>query len=158
MEKGYKNKDFQSLFLFLIFFLIFALGVTVGKLVTERKAASYKKEKEKHSISSIPKEMEPNVIQGKGSDTTKKSDVVKKKPSKPEKAVSSVPITRPGTVYTVRVGSFKKVGNAHRLSKSLKNRGYASSVTEAVVKGKKWYRVSVGEFNDRKKPVNMRLK
>lgn len=50
--------------------------------------------------------------------------------------------------YTVQVSSFNNERDAKRLSTELDQKGLSSLVTPAEVKGKQWYRVSVGLFTN----------
>ena len=48
--------------------------------------------------------------------------------------------------YTIQISSFKNKEAALTLSKKMTEAGYKSKVTEAWVKGKKWFRVQHGEY------------
>ena len=48
--------------------------------------------------------------------------------------------------YTIQISSFKNKDAALKLSKKMTEAGYKSKVTEAWVKGKKWFRVQHGEY------------
>lgn len=48
--------------------------------------------------------------------------------------------------FTVQVASYDDEAEAQRMASDLKNRGYSAFYIPANIKGKTWYRVSVGQF------------
>jgi DedD protein len=57
--------------------------------------------------------------------------------------------TRAAGGWLVQVGSFASRGNADRLARELKRKGYGAFVAESVSRGRKWYRVRIGPERDR---------
>ena len=51
--------------------------------------------------------------------------------------------------YTIQVGSFENVLDAHRLRERLIQKGYSVSITHALIEGKTFHRVRVGVFATR---------
>lgn len=52
--------------------------------------------------------------------------------------------------FTVQVASYASEGDAQKMASSLKQKGYSAFYIPATVKGKTWYRVSVGQFATQK--------
>ncbi len=48
--------------------------------------------------------------------------------------------------FTVQVASYNEEGEAQKMASELKQKGYSAFYVPATVKGKTWYRVSVGQF------------
>lgn len=57
--------------------------------------------------------------------------------------------TRAAGGWLVQVGSFASRGNADRLARELKRKGYGAFVAESAGHGHKWYRVRIGPERDR---------
>ena len=57
--------------------------------------------------------------------------------------------SKPKTGYYIVTGSFMKLTNAEQELKRLKK--YNASITEELLSGKKWYRVSIGPYKDKDK-------
>jgi len=57
--------------------------------------------------------------------------------------VNSAPIAQQ---YTVQIGSYPEEAEAKKISDSLVARGYKANTIPALIKGKTWYRVQVGQF------------
>ena len=58
---------------------------------------------------------------------------------------------RSSDAYTVQVGSFENVLDAHRLRERLIQKGYSVIITHAFIEGKTFHRVRVGTFSSREK-------
>jgi len=58
-----------------------------------------------------------------------------------------------GEKYTVLVASFKSPENAGRLEQMLRTKGYMVSRQETLIKNETWYRVMVGNFDNREAAV-----
>jgi len=70
--------------------------------------------------------------------------------------MSSTPtatIESTGEKYTVLVASFKSPENAGRLEQMLRAKGYMVSRQETLIKNETWYRVMVGNFDNREAAV-----
>ncbi len=65
-----------------------------------------------------------------------------------KKTESNVDLAANSGKYTVQVSSFNNERDARKLSSELELKGLSSLVTPAEVKGKQWYRVSVGMFSN----------
>ncbi|HDH49821.1 MAG TPA: septal ring lytic transglycosylase RlpA family protein [Nitrospirae bacterium] len=53
--------------------------------------------------------------------------------------------------YTIQAGSFREKANADRLKQGLKTGSHAVYITSVTVKGRKFYRVRIGNFKNRDK-------
>ncbi|MBU8922249.1 MAG: SPOR domain-containing protein [Bacteroidales bacterium] len=62
-----------------------------------------------------------------------------------------------GSYYTIHVASFKDMSRAGAETDYLEDNGYEVSVKEVDVKGKAWYRVYVGEFDNREEADAVRV-
>ncbi|MCK4538053.1 MAG: SPOR domain-containing protein [Candidatus Krumholzibacteria bacterium] len=62
-----------------------------------------------------------------------------------------------GSYYTIHVASFKDVSRAGTETDYLEDNGYEVSVKEVDVKGGSWYRVYVGEFDNREEAEAIRV-
>lgn len=58
--------------------------------------------------------------------------------------------------FTVQVASYADEGEAQKMASNLKQKGYSAFYIPAVVKGKTWYRVSVGQFATQKEALSYR--
>lgn len=58
--------------------------------------------------------------------------------------------------FTVQVGSYDNEKDAQNFAQTLKTKGYSAYYIPADVKGKTYYRVSVGQFNTRKEAEEYR--
>lgn len=58
--------------------------------------------------------------------------------------------------FTVQVASYASEGEAQKMASDLKKKGYSAFYIPANVKGKTWYRVSVGQFATQKEAQNYR--
>ncbi len=58
--------------------------------------------------------------------------------------------------FTVQVASFADEGEAQKIASDLKTKGYSAFYIPAEVKGKTWYRVSVGQFATQKEATSYR--
>ena len=76
----------------------------------------------------------------------------KRRPASLPKMVSSSTIGK----YTVQVASYSLETDAKLHAKGLIEKGFSAFYIEAMIKGKKWYRVSVGLFGSRKGAVKYR--
>jgi len=68
--------------------------------------------------------------------------------SEPESRAGS-PEAKAGSGWAVQVGSFASRENAERLTRELKGKGFAATVSESTGKGKRLWRVRVGPEADR---------
>lgn len=147
-----KKDNSLNMYQVLLFLLIFILGVMAGKVLTSKKPlVSQKLNVTEKATSPDPasKEEKSEVITKRGTDMGK-GDISEIKQPKTA-SVADFPETDPDGKYTVQIASFKKIDNAHRYVKQLKNKGYPAFITKALIKDSTWYRVRVGTFNDRKK-------
>ncbi len=64
-------------------------------------------------------------------------------------AVTTSETPDPAKVWRAQVNAFPDERSANLLVDRLKNKGYNAYVSEAQNKGKTWYRVNVGRFNNR---------
>ena len=79
------------------------------------------------------------------------------------KAESRIPSSIPKDVaqyavgkYTVQIASFSAQSEAETKSTELQNKGYKAFIVPALIKGKNWYRVSVGLFASEKEAKEYR--
>jgi DedD protein len=77
-----------------------------------------------------------------------KPPAAKRASSEPPKRVASAE-TRPTSGWAWQVGSFASRENAERLTRELKGKGFAATVSESTSKGKRLWRVRVGPEADR---------
>ena len=148
-----KKDNSLNMYQVLLFLLIFILGVMAGKvLLTSKKPLVSQKldvKDQATNLESTPREERSEVTAKRVTDMVR-GDIPRTK--QPETAgVADFPETDPDGKYTVQIASFKKIDNAHRYVKQLKNKGYPAFITKALIKENTWYRVRVGTFNDRKK-------
>jgi DedD protein len=86
------------------------------------------------------------------------------KPSSPTRAASAPAARvasaelRPASGWAWQVGSFASRENAERLTRELKGKGFAASVSESSAKGKRLWRVRVGPESDRAAAVALGAK
>lgn len=85
----------------------------------------------------------------------------KLKPKKEVRVPSSLPTEladSPIGKFTVQVASQAAELDAQKRADQLKEKGFSAFVVPAEVNGKKWYRVSVGQFENRKAAMEYRAK
>jgi cell division protein FtsN len=58
--------------------------------------------------------------------------------------------------FTVQVASYADEGEAQKMASNLKQKGYSAFYIPAVIKGKTWFRVSVGQFATQKEALSYR--
>lgn len=121
-----------------------------GAAATEEKskvdtAAPHKVDK----AAPVTKHEEPsvaakNIASGKApvAETVKKAAVEERVPSSLPKDVAQYSVGK----FTVQVASYADEAEAQKTASELKNKGYSAFYVPANVKGKTWYRVSVGQF------------
>ena len=78
-----------------------------------------------------------------------------KKPREPSSVLPTVATTAIGK-YTVQVASYATEAEAKTQAEVLKGKGYSAFFVPAEIKGKTWYRVSIGLFSDHKTATNYR--
>lgn len=71
---------------------------------------------------------------------------------------ASSPEAKPASGWAVQVGSFASRENAERLTRELKGKGFAATVSESSGKGKRLWRVRVGPEGDRAAAVALGAK
>ncbi|MGZ3775003.1 MAG: SPOR domain-containing protein [Pseudobdellovibrionaceae bacterium] len=79
--------------------------------------------------------------------------------TKEERAPSSLPKTVAQFSvgkFTVQVAAYVNEGEAQKMASELKNKGYSAFYFPTNIKGKTWYRVSVGQFATQKEAVSYR--
>ncbi len=147
------NKDNSlNMYQVLLFLLIFILGVMAGKVLTSKKPLVSEKLNVKDQaakLESASKEGKSEVVAKRVTDMVNGDASGTKQPK--TAGVPDFPETDPDGKYTVQIASFKKIDNAHRYVKQLKNKGYPAFITKSQIDKATWYRVRVGTFNDRKK-------
>jgi cell division protein FtsN len=68
----------------------------------------------------------------------------------PQQGESLSAVAMEGTFYSIQVGSFRSIEQAHRLQDQLVKKGYDARIGLSVVQGQgTWYRVRVGRYVDR---------
>lgn len=60
--------------------------------------------------------------------------------------------------FTVQIAAQSSEAEAKKKVEEMKNKGLSAFIVPAQVNGKQWYRVSVGQFDDRKSAVDYRAK
>lgn len=126
--------------------------LTAGKA---EKDSGHKKESEHGSDHSPTAEHTPTTEQHKKSPSQEAMRVAADKapikdPAKVRKPTSVLPKT-PTTYlgkFTVQVASYATEAEAKNHQQKLMEKGFSAFYVPAVVRGKNWYRVSVGTFND----------
>ncbi|MCP5053856.1 MAG: SPOR domain-containing protein [bacterium] len=73
-----------------------------------------------------------------------------KKTTPPEERVKTKPIKK-SAYFSIQVGAFSDYANARKYSAKFANMGYPTEILSTVRKGKKLYRVRVGNFDSRAK-------
>ncbi|WP_413292655.1 SPOR domain-containing protein [Bdellovibrio sp. HCB185ZH] len=83
--------------------------------------------------------------------------------AKPATAESRIPSSLPQNVaqytvgkFTVQVASYADEAEAQKFASDLKTKGYSAFYVPANIKGKTWYRVSVGQFATSKEAASYR--
>ncbi|MGZ3771586.1 MAG: SPOR domain-containing protein [Bdellovibrio sp.] len=120
---------------------------------SENHHGSTEKTEEAHTVNNHEKHEEPsfaakNVAGGKApvaaADTREKHANTKEErvPSSLPKDVGQFTAGK----FTIQVASYADEGEAQRMASDLKNKGYSAFYFPASIKGKTWYRVSVGQF------------
>ncbi|WP_413943393.1 SPOR domain-containing protein [Bdellovibrio sp. HCB-162] len=97
-----------------------------------------------------------NIASGK---TPTTHEVEKKETTKEERFPSSLPKDVAQYAvgkFTVQVASYADEGEAQKMASDLKNKGYSAFYVPANIKGKTWYRVSVGQFATQKEAQTYR--
>lgn len=92
-----------------------------------------------------------NIAAGKA--PTTHEVVEKKEAAKEERLPSSLPKDVAQYAvgkFTVQVASYAEEAEAQKMASDLKNKGYSAFYIPANIKGKTWYRVSVGQFATQK--------
>ena len=98
-----------------------------------------------------PSEAAKTVAAGKSPTSLEATD--KKVAAKEDRLPSSLPKDVAQFAvgkFTVQVASYADEGEAQRMASDLKNKGYSAFYVPANIKGKTWFRVSVGQFATQK--------
>ncbi|WP_415064068.1 SPOR domain-containing protein [Bdellovibrio sp.] len=134
--------------------------VAEAKTKIETKADIHKPTPAKDKSAPVTKNEEPlsaakNIAAGK----TPTPPVATKTVAKEERVPSSLPKdVAQFTVgkFTVQVASYADEGEAQKMASDLKGKGYSAFYVPANIKGKTWYRVSVGQFATQKEAQTYR--
>jgi cell division protein FtsN len=133
----------------------------MGKERTEEKpeVAVAEPAKEKAEVTlTLPVQKEPEVavaeppeeklleIPAKEEETEEVASVT---PAKKEE----IPAPTSSRRWAVQVNSCRSYTQAKNLQKRLRDRGLGAYITEAIIKGEKWYRVRIGFYSTRKEAV-----
>lgn len=125
---------------------------SLDKMVQEmenKEAAPAQQDPEPSKEASMEPQEEPRA-------SVSTAKVQKKLPAK--RKVSSLP-PKPSTPkptaidYTVQVAAYKTIEEAERHSEKLIDKGFPAFPVKAMIKGKPWYRVSIGSFKTRKQAM-----
>lgn len=140
------------------------------KAATDTKLVEHVKEEVKAEISKVSKHIAANQHE----DNTEASHVSQQlaaghKPAnatvlkKDVQKTNRIPSSLPKNVaqytvgkFTVQVASFADEGEAQKIASDLKTKGYSAFYIPALVKGKTWFRVSVGQFSTQKEATTYR--
>lgn len=76
-------------------------------------------------------------------------------PTLAEKEESPPPITAPPHPWAVQVSAYQSYTQAKDFRNELKDKGFPAYLTEATIKGKKWYRVRLGFYSTKKEAVEV---
>ncbi|MNJ99880.1 rare lipoprotein A [compost metagenome] len=102
---------------------------------------------------SEPSTMAQNLASGKNPNPTTANQAVGATTAKENRIPSSLPKDVAQFAvgkFTVQVAAYSDEGEAQRMASDLKTKGYSAFYVPANVKGKTWYRVSVGQFATQK--------
>lgn len=124
-------------------------------------------EGDKQDPDKIPEVKEPSIseeIKLHRQPTTEKSNSqkqAKKIEKESRKKETEVQATKPATresYFSVQVGAFNSHALAKKYSVKFSRAGYPTSISQANVKGKTWYRVRVGNYETRTEAKNEKRK
>ena len=156
--------------IFLISLLSFAVGTFVGRNVAESeyRKANIEKNSYKNLTTSSPSEENIQRLTEKFMKSEKerlmkavpKKHQVDKKPSpKAQRDLSTVvtgTATKPLIKYTLQVAAYPTEMEAKKQIEKLRSMGHEAFSSVAQVKGRKWYRVNVGRFDDKSRATQYR--
>lgn len=118
-------------------------GQTKEIEILSKKNDPDKIDEEPPSISEEIKLHQPPVKKTKSQPKKKAKKKSQTEEVDPTKAVKRTPY------FTIQVAAFNSHALARDYSKKFSKAGYPTSISQATVKGKIWYRVRVGNFNNR---------
>ena len=147
-----KTDNFVKLTLvFFISLLSFSVGTFVGKKFSDNQhKVSQMKPKLSNKVSSI--EIKENeVLTEKEIENLPNKETTEEPTPQPRLPASlpSLVSTHIGK-YTVQIASYASELDAKKRSKNLRNKGFSAFYIPAQIKGKTWYRVNIGLFQNRK--------
>ncbi|MCP4149178.1 MAG: SPOR domain-containing protein [bacterium] len=99
----------------------------------------------------------PAVAKKKDKKQDDKKRETKRIESKPPEIKVAKPVKRTVS-FTIQLAAFESYDLAKNYSKKFSKAGYSTSVAQATVKGKVWFRVRVGQFKTRKEAKKERAK
>lgn len=116
--------------------------------------SSHQENKEKHGFSAnrVEEKMR-KAAERVAQDMAPEKDYVK--PREPSAVLPTVATTAIGK-YTVQVASYMGEKEAKEHASQLMSKGYSAFYVPAEIKGRTWYRVSVGLFSDQKSAASFR--
>lgn len=154
-------------------FIVFALGMFVGKEIEARKVVRPEEPVVKVPVNPAPQAQSEAEGAKAKNELTFYNTLSKTPPSKPQPEAKAPPKAAEKTgakadvetketksetpaaaktgdkIWSVQANSYPDEKSANELVDRLKNKGYNAFVTQANVKGKTWYRVRVGRVGSR---------
>lgn len=167
------EKVIVTLLVVLVSLLSFSVGVISGKGLSDKEyALKSLDQKYSHAMNEQPAEGDnfagelseeeieqlANAALEKAEETLSnaeggKNEIVAeeagKKPLDEERIPSSVKKTAPKVGYTVQIAAYQDEKDAAAKAADLEKKGYAAFPLKKNVKGKTWYKVSIGSFGSR---------
>jgi cell division protein FtsN len=159
MEKSYLEikVTFQHILILLAGVIIigsflFYLGYQAGKS-SLNKSSQTAKAGDAKSIE-ISSEDDPDKIEQAEEPSISEEIKLHQQPTEGEKqdVKPAKPLNR-GTYFSVQVGAFNSHTLAKNYSMKFSKAGYPTSISQALVKGRTWYRVRVGNYSTRAEAV-----
>ncbi len=174
-SQGPSNKQIVFLFLgfLVLFILVFALGVYVGKGLSDLKPIiSEKYEEEAKTNDNQVQEEQITMVESETDNTvkienslsekkielspqakvnlqTEKTHVTNTKSSEQPITIDTpLPPITPGGQYTVQIGSFKNESHAKKLQNKLESKGYPAFLKQVELAQGTRFRVRVGSFEN----------
>lgn len=130
---------------------LFYLGYQAGKSASHKsKDLSAKGEGQPKEIEVLSKK-DPDRIEQADEPSINEEIKLHQQPAakaKKEDIKTAKPVKRE-SYFTVQVGAFNSHTLAQNYSRKFSRAGYPTSISQAMVKGKLWYRVRVGNFKTR---------
>jgi cell division protein FtsN len=165
MEKSYLEikVTFQHILILLVGVILigsflFYLGYQAGQSSDKKSAQQTRPaEGENSQAIEITSEKDPDKIEEAREPSINEEIKLHRQPGKKE-GVKTGKLLKREPYYTIQVGAFENHSLAKKYSEKFSRAGYPTAISQAIVKGKTWYRVRIGNFKTRTDAVKEKKK